>query len=900
MKIALSILLSLAVTLAAIPLPLQAISIPMVDSTAVTVPAPLPDSLPGEGPWVVRAHFSDRQMVADLAAWREPWQVSYDENILLVDVGRAEYERMIAAGFRLEIDEKLTAQMNHSQFRLPGQIAGIPGYPCYRTVQETYLAASEIAGTHPNLATWVDMGDSWEKVTPDGSPGYDLRVLRLSNAAVPGPKPKLLLISALHAREYATAELTTRFAEYLVDNYNLDADVTWLLDYHEIHLLLIANPDGRVQAETGLSWRKNTNENYCSPTSTSRGADLNRNFAFQWNCCGGSSGLECDSTYRGPVAASEPETQVVQDYMRAIFPDQRDADLDSAAPVDATGLYIDVHSHGELVVWPWGFDYPPAPNGSALQTLGRKLAHFNEYYPEQAAELYPTDGASDDSAYGELGVAAYTFELGNAFFQSCSYFENEIVPGNIPAFLYAASVARTPYLTPAGPDVLQLEAEPLAVVAGDPVLLTASLDDTRYQNLNGIEPSQNIAAAEYTIDVPPWITTTSPITYPMSATDGLFDEPIEVVEASVDSSSLAAGRHTLFIRGQDADNNWGPVSASFLYVVEPGVSPVIRGSVREAGTGAPLAATVTAGPFETTSNPSTGAYSMTVISGTYDLHAASPDHASSTVPDVTVVDHEILQQDFDLYPTCAVLEDDVEAGEYGWTASGSWAITDEDANSPSHSWTDSPDGNYGNNWDYSLTSAPLNLSEMEGVTLSFWHRYDLESNWDYAYIETSVDGVSWTKSDTFTGSSGVGWTEYQVDLPKLDGQNNARLRFRIETDVNTVSDGWHIDDIMIQGGGSSCLIAAPEASFDTSSPDRLGETTVVTNTSTGAPPVTYTWDFGDGTPIVSAFAPTYTYPAAGVYQITLTATNMAGTGVARNGHVILPLPFTLYLPIVLE
>ena len=65
-----------------------------------------------------------------------------------------------------------------------------------------------------------------------------------------------------------------------------------------------------------------------------------------------------------------------------------------------------------------------APNGPALQTLGRKFAYFNNYTPEQAIGLYPTDGTTDDFGYGDLGVASYTFELGTAFFQDCSTFEN--------------------------------------------------------------------------------------------------------------------------------------------------------------------------------------------------------------------------------------------------------------------------------------------------------------------------------------------------------------------------------------------------------------------------------------------------------------------------------------------
>ena len=307
-----------------------------------------------------------------------------------------------------------------------------------------------------------------------------MKVLKLTNSAVPGSKPKLFITAAIHAREYTTAELVTRFAEYLVNNYGTNPDATWILDHHEIHIMLHTNPDGRKQAETGLSWRKNTNQNYCGATSTSRGADLNRNFAFQWGCCGGSSGSQCSDTYRGPSPASEPEVQAVQTYMRSIFPDQRADPLTAAAPIDATGVYLDVHSYSQLVLWPWGFTTTVAPNGSALQTLGRKFAYFNNYTPQQAFELYFTDGTTDDYGYGDLGVASYTFELGTSFFQDCSTFENTILPNNLQALIYAAKVVRTPYMTPAGPDALSVTATPATVTLGQTVNLTAIINDTRF------------------------------------------------------------------------------------------------------------------------------------------------------------------------------------------------------------------------------------------------------------------------------------------------------------------------------------------------------------------------------------------------------------------------------------
>jgi len=439
-----------------------------------------------------------------------------------------------------------------------------PDYPCYETVEETSLAAQALVSASPNLASLLDIGDSWEKSAGQG--GYDLEVLRLGNSATPGPKPTLLLLCALHAREYATAPLCLAFANFLLGGYGVDADATWLLDHHEVHIVLHGNPDGRKWAESGFFWRKNTNQNYCSPTSSNRGVDLNRNFPFQWDCCGGGSDLECSSTFRGPVAGSEPETQAIVDYMRSVFPDQRGAMPFDAAPVDSTGVFIDVHAYGELVLWPWGYTPSLAPNGTALQTLGRKLAYWNQYMPEQSIGLYPVDGATDDFAYGDLGVAAFTFEVGTEFFQSCPVFENAVVPDNLPSLIYAAKAARSPYMSPSGPEVTALALDVETVVAGQAVEILATLDDAIFNPVNGTEPIQDILGAEYYIDEPPWL---GGISFPLSPADGAFDSPSESVMGVVDTSGMSEGQHLIFVRAQDGSGNWGVVRAVFVQVDAP-------------------------------------------------------------------------------------------------------------------------------------------------------------------------------------------------------------------------------------------------------------------------------------------------------------------------------------------
>jgi carboxypeptidase T len=515
-------------------------------------------------------------------------ETNWKKGYLVLQLGEADLARLKQAGFRIEKAPDFTERRNRMLRALraaetPGLLGraaaeraalggpgseSIPNFSCYETVEETFAAAQGFTTTYPTLADWIDVGNSWQKTAGKG--GWDMKVLKLTNKNTTGPggaaKPKLFVNAAIHAREYATAPLVLAFAKQLLTGYGTNADATWILDHHEIHLLLQTNPDGRKKAETGLYWRKNTNEAYCGANSNNRGADLNRNFTNSWNVThgSGSSGNACDETYRGPSAGSEPETQAVEAYVRTLWPDRRGPNNTDPAPADTSGIHIDVHSYGELVLWPWGFTSQKAPNSTALQTLGRRFAYYNGHYPDQSIGLYPTDGTSDSVSYGELGVAAYTFEIGDDFFQSCASYESNIKPGNLNALMYAAKVARTPYLTPAGPETTKLKLSNTDVPAGTPVTVTATVTDKRFSTANGKEPVLKVAGAEAFIDVPPWEAGATPLA--LSAADGKFNGKSEDVTGVLSTSGLAAGKHTVYVQGTAAGGQDGPVSAMFLTI----------------------------------------------------------------------------------------------------------------------------------------------------------------------------------------------------------------------------------------------------------------------------------------------------------------------------------------------
>ncbi|HZU87542.1 MAG TPA: M14 family zinc carboxypeptidase, partial [Anaerolineaceae bacterium] len=363
--------------------------------------------------------------------------------------------------------------------------------------------------------------------------------------------------------EYTTAETSTRLIEYLVSNYGVDPDITWMLDYMEIYVLPMTNPDGRKIAETGLLQRKNRH-NYGSCTADGIGVDLNRNSDFHYG--GASTSTDpCDELYRGPFAQSEMETRAIALFTASIFPDLRGSNDGDPSPSDYEGLFITLHSYSDLILWPYGFDSGTyAPNHTQLQTLGRKMAYFNGYTPEKSSTLYPTSGSTDDWAYGVLGVPAFTYEMGSEFFEECAPFESTIWPDNRNALLYAFKAARRGYQTPSGPESLTLTVGPSPVTPGTPVTLTASANDTRYA---GGETTQNIQAARYSIDLPSW--QAGAVTYPMNAADGSFNSKIESVTATIDTTALSSGRHMILVESQDINGNWGVPSAVFLQVSTP-------------------------------------------------------------------------------------------------------------------------------------------------------------------------------------------------------------------------------------------------------------------------------------------------------------------------------------------
>uniref|UniRef100_A0A7S4HR62 Peptidase M14 domain-containing protein n=1 Tax=Odontella aurita TaxID=265563 RepID=A0A7S4HR62_9STRA len=485
----------------------------------------------------------------------------------------------------------------------------------------------DIAAKYPAIAELVDMGDSYHKIARVGK-GWDLWVLKLTNRARPGGydrKGIFFSMFGLHAREYAPPEIGTRMAEYVVQNYGRDADVTALLDNNELHLLLLANPDGREIAQDNRSawWRKNTNfgpnadGRYCGNQFEDGGVDLNRNFDFMWGDDVGSSSDPCESDFRGSRAFSEPESRAVGDYAREIFPSsQFRSDPEGRSSIrrerntDASvGLFVDVHAYGELVISPWGFidERIPPQNYAAYRALSHKMCWFNGYKPSASGNknfLYEVSGGGTDYTWGNLGVPSILFEVGTSFYPTCDKFLDKIYPRNLRALLYSASVSSRPLFIAKGPDVLELKLQPRRVGPRGEMTVTARVSDDKWsddiRDAEGRVPSAGQRIEEvrlYVDEYPDYIDTNKNVRNNVpssvirmekrrsSGTGGgsfFFSSSNEIAVAKVTASTLTRGRHMLCVAAVDAMGYVGSMKCEYFGV---GCHPNDCGDGEEDGDG---------------------------------------------------------------------------------------------------------------------------------------------------------------------------------------------------------------------------------------------------------------------------------------------------------------------------
>ncbi|MHA4818652.1 M14 family metallopeptidase [Streptomyces aculeolatus] len=326
--------------------------------------------------------------------------VSVDEardHSVVVSADGAQARQLRALGYRLE-------QLPAPPARLAGEPPTTLDFPPadsgYHNYAEMTAEIDRIIGEKPDLVSKQVIGTSHE--------GRDIVAVKISdNVSTDEDEPEVLFTHHQHAREHLTVEMALYLMGEFADGYGTDQRITDVVDGREIWIVPDLNPDGgEYDIATGAyrSWRKNRQPN---SGSSAVGTDLNRNWDYQWGCCGGSSGSPSSDTYRGSAGESAPEVKVVADFARSRV-------VGGEQQITAG---IDFHTYSELVLWPYGYTYDDTAPGltqddrDAFAAVGEKMAASNGYTPQQSSDLYITDGSINDWLWADQKVFSYTFEM---------------------------------------------------------------------------------------------------------------------------------------------------------------------------------------------------------------------------------------------------------------------------------------------------------------------------------------------------------------------------------------------------------------------------------------------------------------------------------------------------------
>lgn len=352
--------------------------------------APPPDNDPGSAQWVITGPktWADANAVAQTGA-----AIDFIEHgKIYVSATKAEVRAIQRLGFKAEYLPAASTSGDVSIENFP------PADSNYHNYAETNAELDAIVAGHPAIAQKFNIGTSYE-----GRTIYGVKIS--DNVATDEAEPEILFNANQHAREHLTTEMALYIANLLTDSYGSDSRITGLVNSREYWIIPMVNPDGvEYDIATGSyrSWRKNR-----QPNSTAVGTDLNRNWGYQWGCCGGSSGSGSSETYRGTAAFSAPEAARLRDFVLSR----------RIGGVQQIKVNIDFHTYSELVLWPYG--YKTADTGSDMtadqnnvfRTIGQQMAATNNFTPEQASDLYIADGVIIDWLFNNQGIFAYTFEL---------------------------------------------------------------------------------------------------------------------------------------------------------------------------------------------------------------------------------------------------------------------------------------------------------------------------------------------------------------------------------------------------------------------------------------------------------------------------------------------------------
>ncbi len=636
----------------------------------------------------------------------------------------------------------------------------------YHDYDETIAVLDSLQQLRPDIIHMFIMGYSQQD-------SIEIWAVKLSdNVMIDEDEPRLLFVGQGHAEENIGVEIVIEFLSDVVNRYYL---------YHthveqtEIFLIPTLNPEGfkvvfgqgSQVTEPDLSYRKNKRDNvgdgvfryvYVGLGGDTSGVDFNRNFDFNWihgDTLYQTGHDEFNDYYRGPYPFSESENAALRDLayekhfaMGIIYHQSRSTNF----------------SEKVIYPWNWGASGKLPPDQDIIQNIGIELSQKmqkqgsgNPYEPNLSGSKY---GNSHDYFYHAMGSFIFTVETSDIQPTNYNTMMN-IVEDNIDGMIYLIDRARGYSGLPSRGQLtgvvldsstgLPLEARVEIIDRQSGILLPRMTDPLsgRYRRylLNG-QYSIEVSNPGYAVKTVNNIT----VTQSGAATVNIQLAPLPMFNVSGEIVGLPAGE---------------PVDAVIYFY------------------GAWCDTIEAAGGLCAAELPQ-GDYSMRIDADEYVSWFENIDINSDT---------SIFRE---LSPGVVIFSDEFESGSLSqWTTEGSpvWTLDYSDTTcNGTASLSDSPGMMY-EIGQMNSVAASIDLTGQLTAHLQIWHKYYLEPEYDFGYIEVSIDGNNWETLEAFDLQD-IDWHEARFDLTPYCG-NDIQLKFSLEADGTLEEPGWNIDDVKV-------------------------------------------------------------------------------------------------------
>ena len=444
-------------------------------------------------------------------------------------------------------------------------ISEYPAFSCYRNAESLIAKMKLLAPTDSSLSELRAIGSSVA--------GTAIYALEIGNEAIVD-KPHFILLTGLHGNDFSQPELGLQFAEKLLEDYETDADLRWIVDNVELDLILVANPDGRIQAE--LQANQQIPEPFIDPPdvdniTNSNGYDLEENFCFPI----AETSVSCgDFTYQS-------ETQAIMNYLNLKLGES----VPNQPPqYDSRNLFMYFSSHNKEVlptdiysnykerlrIPKFFLPYTQALSDPALLPLQEltELLRIVGTSPIYNIETFKTeamqfDNYSVDYVYFTHGIASIELSAppkDDSRPMDCSLFTTEHRQNNVQLLLNAAKSASQPYQIGYGPIVRELEKTSEA----ESVIQYRAILWEKNQGAGQYDPNP-ITSIQYFID------------QPTGTVSGNLDEwnvvyrmdNVWEIDFGIDISTLELGEHVLTLQACNAAGKCGLPLSEFLIVRDP-------------------------------------------------------------------------------------------------------------------------------------------------------------------------------------------------------------------------------------------------------------------------------------------------------------------------------------------